>query len=203
MTSLMMTSASPKAGWIRATRSVRASRSAQRGVVLFIALIVLVAMTLAGLGMMRSVDTNNLIAGNLAFKNAAASAGDAAIEAARAWLTTKTPGQLETDQAGYFANWQPSFDPKTFNWLGSSTLVGTDVNGDTIYYVAHRMCKESAKSIDATDCTKVSTVSVGSTKGGGSYGSAPLAGTSLVFYRITAKIEGPKFTVSYLQAFIY
>ena len=65
---------------------MRAPRNTQRGVVLFIALIVLVAMTLAGLGMMRSVDTNNLIAGNLAFKNAATSAGDAAIEAARTWI---------------------------------------------------------------------------------------------------------------------
>jgi type IV pilus assembly protein PilX len=192
-----MTSLTPK------TVRIRAARSAQRGVVLFIALIVLVAMTLAGIGMMRSVDTNNLIAGNLAFKNAAASAGDAAIETARNWVMAKTPGQLETDQPGYFANWQPSFDPKTFDWLGSSTLVGTDNYGNTIYYVAHRMCNESAKSIDATDCAKVSTVSVGSTKGGGSYGSAPLAGTSLVFYRITAKIEGPKFTVSYIQAFVY
>ena len=182
---------------------MRASRGAQRGVVLFIALIVLVAMTLAGIGMMRSVDTNNLIAGNLAFKNAASSAGDAAIEAARAWLTTKTPGQLETDQGSYFANWQPSFDPKTFDWLGNNTLLGTDAYGNTIYYVTHRMCNESGKSIDATDCTKVSTASVGSTKGGGSYGSSPLSGSSLVFYRITAKIEGPKFTVSYLQAFIY
>jgi type IV pilus assembly protein PilX len=174
-------------------------------VVLFIALIVLVAMTLAGLGMMRSVDTNNLIAGNLAFKSAAASAGDAAIEAARAWITSKTPGQLETDQsaAGYFANWQPSFDPKTFDWVGSSWKVGIDGQYNTIRYVAHRMCNESAKSIDATDCAKVSAASVGSTKGGGSYGSSPLAGTSLVFYRITAKVEGPKFTVSYIQAFVY
>ena len=192
-----MTSLSPK------TVRIRATRRAQRGVVLFIALIVLVAMTLAGLGMMRSVDTNNLIAGNLAFKAAAASAGDAALEASRTWLMAKTPGQLETDQGGYFANWQPSFDPKTFDWLASSTLLGADSNGNTIYYVAHRMCNESAKSIDATDCAKVATVSVGSTKGGSSYGSAPLTGTSLVFYRITAKIEGPKFTVSYLQAFIY
>jgi type IV pilus assembly protein PilX len=197
MTSLMMTSPSPKRA------RIRAPRRAQRGVVLFIALIVLVAMTLAGIGMMRSVDTNNLIAGNLAFKNAAGSAGDAAIESARAWLTAKTPGQLETDQAGYFANWQPSFDPKTFDWAASSMMVGTDDNGNTIRYVAHRICKESAKSIDSTDCAKVSTVSVGSTKGGGSYGSSPLSGTSLVFYRITAKIEGPKFTVAYLQAFVY
>lgn len=192
-----MTSFNPK------TARIRAARSAQQGVVLFIALIVLVAMTLAGLAMMRSVDTNNLIAGNLAFKNAASSAGDAAIEAARGWVMSKTPGQLEADQAGYFANWQPSFDPKTFDWLASSSLVGTDSYGNTIYYVAHRMCNESAKSIDATDCVKVSTVSVGSTKGGGSYGNLPLTGTSLVFYRITAKIEGPKFTVSYIQAFVY
>jgi Tfp pilus assembly protein PilX len=172
-------------------------------VVLFIALIVLVAMTLAGLGMMRAVDTNNLIAGNLAFKNAAVSAGDAAIEAARTWLQSRTAGQLEANQAGYYANWQPSFDPKTFDWAGSSTLVGTDNNGNTIYYVAHRMCNESNKSINATDCAKVATVSVGSTKGGGSYGNSPLTGTSLVFFRITAKIQGPRFTVSYLQAFIY
>ena len=185
------------------TVRIRATRSAQRGVVLFIALIVLVAMTLAGLGMMRAVDTNNLIAGNLAFKNAAVSAGDAAIEAARTWLQSRTAGQLEANQAGYYANWQPSFDPKTFDWAGSSTLVGTDNNGNTIYYVAHRMCNESNKSINATDCAKVATVSVGSTKGGGSYGNSPLIGTSLVFFRITAKIQGPRFTVSYLQAFIY
>ena len=65
------------------------------------------------------------------------------------------------------------------------------------------MCKESGKSVDATDCAKVSTTSVGSTKGGASYGTSPLKGTSLVFYRITAMVQGPKFTVSYIQAFVY
>lgn len=182
---------------------MRAMRSAQRGVVLFIALIVLVAMTLAGIGMMRSVDTNNLIAGNLAFKNAASSAGDAAVEVARAWVMGQTAGALQNDQTGYFANWQPSFDPKTFNWLGNSNLLGTDAYGNTIYYITHRMCDQSGVSIDAANCAKVSTVSVGSTKGGGSYGSSPLSGTSLVFYRITARVDGPKFTVSYIQSFVY
>ena len=52
----------------------------QRGVVLFISLIVLVAMTLAGVALVRSVDTTNLIAGNLAFKQGATLSGDAAIE---------------------------------------------------------------------------------------------------------------------------
>ena len=49
----------------------------QRGVVLLIALIILVAMTLAGIGMMRSVDTGTLITGNLAFKQSTMNASDA------------------------------------------------------------------------------------------------------------------------------
>ena len=182
---------------------IRAARNAQRGVVLFIALIVLVAMTLAGIGMMRSVDTNNLIAGNLAFKNAAASAGDSAVEVARAWVMSQTAGALQNDQAGYYANWQPSFNPKTFDWLGSSVNLGTDSYQNAIYYVTHRMCDQSGVSVDTANCAKVSSVSVGSTKGGGSYGSSPLSGTSLVFYRITVMVQGPKFTTSYIQAFVY
>jgi Tfp pilus assembly protein PilX len=48
---------------------------------LLIALIMLVTMTLAGLGMMRSVDTGSVIAGNLAFKQATLNATDAGINA--------------------------------------------------------------------------------------------------------------------------
>jgi type IV pilus assembly protein PilX len=179
-------------------------RRRERGAIVFIALIVLVAMSLAGIALMRSVDTANLIAGNLAFKNAATSAGDAGIEAARGWLMTKTAADLKVDAgSGYFANWQENFDPKTFPWLAQGVNLGSDPLGNTIYYVIHRMCKESNKSIDETDCTKVSSVSVGSTKGGGAYGITPLSGSSLVYYRITSRVEGPKNTVSYVQAFIY
>ncbi len=53
----------------------------QRGVVLLIALIILVAMTLAGIGMMRSVDTGGVIAGNLAFKQSTLHASDAGTSA--------------------------------------------------------------------------------------------------------------------------
>jgi type IV pilus assembly protein PilX len=54
----------------------------QRGVVLLIALIMMVAMTLAAIGMMRSVDTGSVIAGNMAFKKATLSASDAGMSAA-------------------------------------------------------------------------------------------------------------------------
>lgn len=182
----------------------RSLRSAQDGVVLFIALIVLVAMTLAGISVMRSVDTNVLIAGNLAFRNAALSAGDAGIEVARKWLTAQTAGALVNDQVpGYYANWQDTFNPSTFDWSANSALVGTDSNGNQIRYIVHRMCAESAKTVDGTDCFKVASSSTGSTKGGGSYGVTPLSGTAQPYFRITTRVDGPHNTVSYVQAFIY
>ena len=64
-----------KAGRVN-RRRITLARS-QRGVVLLIALIMLVAMTLAGIGMMRSVDTGSVIAGNLAFKQSTLNASDA------------------------------------------------------------------------------------------------------------------------------
>jgi hypothetical protein len=54
---------------------------------LFVALIVLVAMSLAGIALMRSVDTNVLIAGNLAFRQGATARGDWGVEDARTWIT--------------------------------------------------------------------------------------------------------------------
>ena len=58
----------------------------QKGVVLFISLIVLVAMTLAGIGLMRSVDTSTIITGNLAFKQSTLQAADQGVEQAYQWL---------------------------------------------------------------------------------------------------------------------
>ena len=58
----------------------------QRGVVLFIALLVMVALSLAGIALIRSADTATIVAGNLAFKQAAASAVDRSIEQAVAAL---------------------------------------------------------------------------------------------------------------------
>ena len=181
-----------------------ALRQAQQGVVLFIALIVLVAMTMAGIAVMRSVDTNVLIAGNLAFRNAALSAADAGLEAGRTWLAAQSGGTLINDTVpGYYANWQDSFNPATFDWATNGLLVGSDSNGNEIRYIVHRMCAESAKTVDGTDCFKIASTSSGSTKGGSSYGQTPLAGSAQPYYRITARVEGPRNTVSYVQAFIY
>ena len=53
--------------------AVRHARRGQRGVVLFVALIVLIVMTLAGLALLRQMGAGTSIAGNLAFKENASS----------------------------------------------------------------------------------------------------------------------------------
>ncbi|WP_434515700.1 hypothetical protein AB6Q56_02940 [Dechloromonas sp. ARDL1] len=53
-----------------------------------IALIALIIVSLAGLGLIRSVDTASLVSGNYAFKSSTQSMTDLAVEEARAYLET-------------------------------------------------------------------------------------------------------------------
>ena len=70
--------------------------SAQHGLVLFFALVALVVMSLAGMALIRSVDTSTLIAGNLSFRRAATASGDSGVEAAVAWLQTAQAANVAT-----------------------------------------------------------------------------------------------------------
>jgi type IV pilus assembly protein PilX len=181
----------------------------ERGVVLFIALIVLVAMTLAGLALFRSVGTGVIIAGNLAFKQNATVGADGGIEAGRAWLTAQSAGTLDNDGAagtGYYSSWQNTFNPATFNWNNnSSNLVGTDGAGNEIRYVVHRLCVTPNVSVNdpSQQCVSLTSAGAGGSKGGGSYGVAPLSNTIQAYFRITARAAGPKNTFSYVQSIMY
>ncbi len=84
-----------------------ASSSRQQGVVLLVALIVLVALTLAGVALVRSVDTANLVAGNLSFHQTAVQAGERSTETALAWLQPNSlmgNTTLHNDATGYIAD---------------------------------------------------------------------------------------------------
>jgi type IV pilus assembly protein PilX len=195
-----------------------AMRQKQQGVILFIALIVLVAMSLAGIALMRSVDTNVLIAGNLAFRQGATSAGDWGVEAARTYLNGQLAGNtsaLDNDilAAAYFASWQEAVDlygrtqttSDDFNW-SNGTMVGTDSGGNEVRYVIHRMCRNSGPGTSAgADCIKTATGGAAGTGGGGtkgtvSYGNMALPPVQIIYYRVTVRVAGPRNTVSFIQA---
>ena len=138
---------------------------------LFIALIVMVALTLAGIALLRSTDTAGIIAGNLAFKQAAAAAVDRSLEAAvhamwdgaTPWFPTRTP---ITSAQNYYAcvrnaagtgciaagaripdrpDAVTSVTKLTAAGL-SATLVPADTAGNNVYYVIERMCLLSGPS---------------------------------------------------------
>ncbi|MDD5298454.1 MAG: hypothetical protein PHU46_16240 [Rhodocyclaceae bacterium] len=60
----------------------RPAPQGQRGAALFISLVALLAMTFAGLALLRSMDTAGLIAGNFSFRQAALSVADIGLEGA-------------------------------------------------------------------------------------------------------------------------
>ena len=85
------------------------------GVVLFVALIVLIIMTLAGLALLRQMGAGTSIAGNIAFKENATSVADRGTEFANAWLTHPDAAITATDSVanGYLSSWGNGVDPTT------------------------------------------------------------------------------------------
>jgi Tfp pilus assembly protein PilX len=181
--------------------------SRQEGVVLFIVLIVLVAMTLAGIAMVRSVDTGNVIAGNLAFKQTAIHAADRGIQAAYNWLVANSAGTTlqNTDLTqGYYSS-RPADEKWTdpSKWSSAVTLPD-DGSGYTVSYVIHRMCKEPDKPYNGTDqeCATTFPSSAGASGGSMSVGATVFQGNPQLYYRITARVVGPRNTVSIVQAVV-
>ncbi len=192
-------------------------RNRQQGVVLMVALIVLVAMTLAGIALMRSVDTTTMIAGNLAFQQSATNSGDIGTETAAAWLVANNTGttlHASIMAQGYVAKredpvlgqswdafWNTVLDPSG----GPSQvqkLAQDPVTGNTVAYVIHRMCNQELDPTAPTvDCAQAQT-SVG--MGGSSKGAGVVAllYNSSIYYRITSRIAGPRNTVSYVQTIV-
>jgi Tfp pilus assembly protein PilX len=200
-------------------RTARVARRAQRGVILFVALIVLVAMSLTGIALIRSVDTNLLVAGNLAFRQGATAAGDWGVEAARSFLkTTLTANKsgLDNDQPAffYYASWQANLDligsgvGAPFDWATTSQVVGTDSAGNEVRYVLHRMCANAGAGTSAgANCVKTSGTSGasaadGGTKGTVSYSTLALPAPTVIYYRVTVRVLGPRNTLSFVQAML-
>ncbi|MFN0300594.1 MAG: hypothetical protein ACKVQU_09595 [Burkholderiales bacterium] len=197
--------------------------SKERGVVLFIVLIVLVAMSMAAISMFRSSDTGAMVAGNLAFKQSALLSADVAAEQARTWIAVN-PTMLEADSPanGYYANRQDSLDimgartpgdpSDDVDWTGTNSLAVTKAiilpvdptTGNQVSYIVHRLCSIAGSVNDPNqDCSTSSLSAIGSTHDVVDYSNRALgSGVSVAYVRITARILGPRQTVSFVQSTI-
>lgn len=207
----------------------RHARTRQEGVVLMMALIVLIALTLAGLALTRSVYSSNVIAGNLAFQQAATHSADTGVETAVAWLESNS-GQaasltalpcasgsvLDCDQKerGYISMRQdPTAGQSWANYwkenVESNSLavaLPTDTKtGNQVSYLIQRMCNKSGSSQSlGNDCTTSPGPAPGTCSGGSSCqaGKSNVDGVSQIYYRITVRVIGPRNTQSFVQSIV-
>jgi len=195
-------------------RGTRNMRKRQRGTVLFIALIVLVAMTLAGIAIMRSVDTATLIAGNLAFKQGTIQAADNGVEQGYQWLLANRATLANSNLgSGYYSS-RPGTEPDwndPLTWA-NAVNVGTDAAGNTVSYVIHRLCNcpdtlynGTCASGSAQQCALTTASNVAPPPGQGdsfSVGAPGFLEDPKLYYRITVRTQGPRNTTSYVQSMV-
>ena len=192
--------------------SFRKSGARERGVVLFVALIVLIVMSLAGLALMRQTGTGTSIAGNIAFKEGATSVADVGVEKALVFLGPKKSGTAlwaDDPTEGYFATWDPSFNPATHDWnlatvkkLPVADPSFLDSKNQTSY-VIHRLCEQPGApgSVAGQRCSEAVVPTAGS-KGGVSAATPDIQPDPQPFYRVTARVAGPRNTVSIVQVIV-
>lgn len=193
----------------------RPAHRAQEGLVLFIALIVLVAMTMAGVSLMRAVDTGLVVAGNMAFKQSAIMVADRGTQNAAKWLQDNSAGatlQSTNTGSGYFSS-RPVVEPNWFeaaSWGESVAVNGgaPDASGNVVRYVIHRMCTQPDTAYNASnagvanECALYYAVSAAAAGGSMAVGSPQFIGSPQLYYRVTTRVEGPRDTVSVIQTSI-
>jgi type IV pilus assembly protein PilX len=203
---------------ITLTHSGAFGRRVQRGVVLFVALLVMVALSLAGIALIRSADTATIVSGNLAFKQAAASAVDRGFEQAVEALfnPVATPNPVIANKLNdlkaqnYFASVRlkggsiPEIPDElqsssAFALAGLNTgLVPVDAAGNKSLYVIERMCANPGPAV-GSNCN-LSDIALGADAGTQHYEGLVRPGDA--FYRVTVRVEGPRNTVAYAQAIL-
>lgn len=188
----------------------------QRGFSLFMALVALVAMSLTAMALIRSVDTGNIIAGNVAFKQTSSQVLDVGLESAFTYvMTTLSAADLDADQppgcttnCNYYAT-QQAVDmndiPSAVTW-GSVSPVDTSAmpSIDGVYkikYVVDRLCTAAPVTDPLSQCNLTAldpNCAATMHSAGGSVSVCPVPqGT---YYRATTYVTGPRNTVSYAQS---
>lgn len=179
----------------------------QHGVILLIALVVLLVMTLTVLVLVRTTTLGANIAGNLAIKQSATSGADLGLEKGLLLLDSRYamgPDGLDTDGqsgSGYYASLDPRVSADDLPWGGAALATDDDGLGNKVRYLVHRLCSQPGRW-DAAGQQCILPPAQGCP------GSSEMSGSISTcnmrpMYRITARADGPRSTVSYVQMHAY
>jgi len=183
----------------------------QRGVVLFVALIAMVVLSLAGVALLRATEAGSSVAGNLAFRQSSIALINVAVERAAddifyhhnivdTTVDDTAWNYYATLQAGMNPHGVPAVLASSGAYPGAFKSIADGNTGNTAKWVIERICTvpgDPLVNIGKCDVL-LPKVSPGKTtmKGGG-----PPTIPQPIF-RQTIRIEGPQNTVTYAQAML-
>jgi Tfp pilus assembly protein PilX len=175
------------------------------GYILVLVLVALVALMISGIALFRSMDTSQVVAGNLAARQATVHSADAGMQAAANWLQVNSSnGVLLADAAasGYYAELiEPDWNAAS-TWSPCATCQAVpDAAGNTVTWVVHRMCT-TAGSPSAVGNYCLSATGNGSTSGSYSADAPTFTGAVAYYYRITVLVTDNRNTSTLSQAFV-
>lgn len=208
---------------------MRQTPNKQRGVVLIIALIALLAISLAGVALMRTVDTSNVVSGNIAFDEAAMQLADVGAEQAYQLIMgnlSSNPNGCQlilancpTNSAGnsYFYPNVAAIDASTklptptggLNWSDPQSVAmpgETTANASySVRYIVERMCGAAITGVSGDDTASfLIPATFSKCRATPIYDAttgAPVGGTGKIFYRVTVQVSGPRNTRGLAQYF--
>jgi type IV pilus assembly protein PilX len=187
------------------------SAARQQGVVLIFSLIVLLILAIGAVALMRSVDTSQVSAGNLAFHRDLVNQGEQAVATVMTEFKTNGPplGGATTasmQSANYSATTLPTntqgvplvlLDDAAFALIATAPDLVGRTSDVLIRYVVDRLCTPTPLTVIATSNACVQ--STGLPTGGTANRNTAVAPPSATVYRVSVRITGPRLTQAFLQ----
>jgi len=208
----------PMPGRRAAVRSAWPQPAQQRGIVLMLAIVVLVIMSLAAVGLMRSMLSSNKVAGNLAFQQSAIQSADLGIETAVAWLeqnniATNLHNSITIAAGrpvGYLALRQDPAVGQSWETFWTTVLVpsntvntlAADAAGNTVSFVIQRLCNGQGAPTSGIGCEAAPATDPGEGGSKRANSGTPIGIPNQRYYRITARVAGPRNTIGFVQAVV-
>jgi len=187
-------------------RRRRSGHQHQRGVIVLVALIAMLALAYAGTALMRSVDATTAVTGNVGLSQSAVLAADVAVEHAVAALFERhliADPTADDETQSYYASRQPQEDTRGIpfrlqqlaNYANDARMVDAGA-GNVVRYLIERMCtgggpatREACLLTPAIDAPAPGTITQPE--------PAPVP-----LFRQTIRVDGPAGTIVFVQAWL-
>lgn len=174
-----------------------AYKHAESGAALLLVMVILLALSLAGISAMYLARSDTEVAGNIRVQDQALHAAEAAIPAAQTWLDQQSapPETSSLNAAGFYSTYIPGYPTSQkvrsdILWTADDQTMQMSTGGFTVRYIIEAMCLSASNCFNENGASN--SLSIGREYATRESGIARS-------YRVTIRAEGPRNTVALIQ----